>query len=117
MTFDEARVILLTNVGAKKSVAETAIMVKKKWNSKLKTKLEKKAKGYFRRAIQRCAADHVAKQLFLLSHYLNDEMKGRIVGREGRNIRAPRSSNLSVDLIIDEYTQSCYSYQALVNSS
>ena len=70
---------------------ETGIMVKK-WSSKLRDEAEKKAKEIIS-SIQRCAADHVAETTVSVVALPNDEMKGRIIGREGRNIHAPRNIN------------------------
>ena len=86
MTFDEARNILLTNV-EQEIRHETAIMVKE-MEQQAKDEAEKKAKEIISGAIQRCAADHVAETTVSVVALPNDEMKGRIIGREGRNIRA-----------------------------
>ena len=86
MTFEEAKNILLTNV-EQEIRHETAIMVKE-MEQQAKDDAEKKAKEIISSAIQRCAADHVAETTVSVVALPNDEMKGRIIGREGRNIRA-----------------------------
>ena len=85
MTFEEAKNILLTNV-EQEIRHETAIMVKE-MEQQAKDEAEKKAKEIISSAIQRCAADHVAETTVSVVALPNDEMKGRIIGREGRNIR------------------------------
>ena len=99
MTFEEAKNILLTNV-EQEIRHETAIMVKE-MEQQAKDEAEKKAKEIISSAIQRCAADHVAETTVSVVALPNDEMKGRIIGREGRNIRALETLT-GIDLIIDD---------------
>jgi ribonuclease Y len=99
MTYEEAKDILLDDV--KKEIrSETAIMIRQV-EAESKAVADKKAKELIAQSIQRCAADHVAEQTITVVNLPNDEMKGRIIGREGRNIRTLETMT-GIDLIIDD---------------
>ncbi len=99
LTRDEARNIILDRVENELS-HDIAIMVKDHEN-RAKEESDKKAKEILSLAIQRCAADHVAETTVSVVTLPNDEMKGRIIGREGRNIRTLETLT-GIDLIIDD---------------
>lgn len=98
-TAEEAKRILLAET--EKDVRREASIMIKDIESKAKEEADKKAKEIITGAIQRCAADHVAESTVSVVALPNDEMKGRIIGREGRNIRAIETLT-GVDLIIDD---------------
>ncbi|QHS22318.1 ribonuclease Y [Virgibacillus sp. MSP4-1] len=98
-TTDQAKQVILERV-EKETKHETAIMIKDAEN-RAKEEADKKAKKVLSLAMQRCAADHVAETTVSVVNLPNDEMKGRIIGREGRNIRALETLT-GIDLIIDD---------------
>ena len=99
LSVEDAKQILLANT--EKEIRHDASIMIKDIESKAKEEADKKAKEIIVGAIQRCAADHVAESTVSVVALPNDEMKGRIIGREGRNIRS--IENLTgVDLIIDD---------------
>ena len=99
LTADEAKALLLEEI--EKDVRHDASLMIKDIESKAKEEADKRAKEIITGAIQRCAADHVAESTVSVVALPNDEMKGRIIGREGRNIRAIETLT-GVDLIIDD---------------
>lgn len=99
LTSEQAKEFLLKTVEEEVKI-DTAKMVKE-LESRAKEEAGKKAKEYVVNAIQKCAADHVAETTISVVQLPNDEMKGRIIGREGRNIRTLETMT-GVDLIIDD---------------
>jgi ribonuclease Y len=99
LTSEEAKDYLLKTV-EEEVKHETAVMIKEMEN-RAKDEADKKAKDYVVTAIQKCAVDHVSETTISVVQLPNDEMKGRIIGREGRNIRTLETMT-GVDLIIDD---------------
>ena len=99
MTQDEAKDVLLNNV--EKEARHEAALIIRDIESKAKAEADRRAVNIISMAIQRCAADHVAESTVSVVALPNDEMKGRIIGREGRNIRTLETAT-GVDLIIDD---------------
>jgi len=99
LSMDAAKEILLSNV-ERDARHEAAVMLRD-IEAKTKEEADKRARDIISLAIQRCAADHVAETTVSVVPLPNDEMKGRIIGREGRNIRALETAT-GVDLIIDD---------------
>lgn len=99
LSSDQARELILTNA-ERKTRHEMSIMMKD-IEHQAKDEADKKAREIITQAIQRCAADHVAETTVTVVNLPNDEMKGRIIGREGRNIRTLETLT-GIDLIIDD---------------
>jgi len=99
LSSEEARNLLLASV-QEEIKHETAMLIKE-LEQQAKEDADKKAREIISLAIQRCAADHVAETTVSVVALPNDEMKGRIIGREGRNIRTLETLT-GIDLIIDD---------------
>ena len=99
LTSEQAKDYLLKIV--EDEVKHETAMIIKEMESRAKEEADKKAKEYVVSAIQRCAADHVSETTISVVQLPNDEMKGRIIGREGRNIRTLETMT-GIDLIIDD---------------
>lgn len=99
LTSDQAKEQLLSAV--KEDVKHETAMYVKEMETRAKEDARKKAKEYVVTAIQKCAVDHVAETTISLVQLPNDEMKGSIIGREGRNIRSIENAT-GVELIIDD---------------
>ena len=99
LTKDEAKQLVIEKV-QRDAYHDAAAMVRD-IESQAKEDGEKKARNIIALAIQKCAADHVAESTVSVINLPNDDMKGRIIGREGRNIRALETAT-GVDLIIDD---------------
>lgn len=99
LTREEAKAIIIEQVENELST-DLAVMVKES-ESRAKEESDKKAKNILSLAMQRFAADHVAETTVSVVNLPNDEMKGRIIGREGRNIRTLETLT-GIDLIIDD---------------
>lgn len=99
LTSEQAKEYLLKSV--EDDVKHDTAKMVKEMETRAKEEADKKAKEYVVTAIQRCAADHVAETTVSVVQLPNDEMKGRIIGREGRNIRTLETMT-GVELIIDD---------------
>ena len=99
LTSDQAKEYLLKIV--EDDVKHESAKMIKEMEHRAKEEADKKAKEYVVNAIQKCAADHVSEATISVVQLPSDEMKGRIIGREGRNIRT-RETLTGVDLIIDD---------------
>lgn len=109
LSVEEARQILLSRLNEELN-AEKAVLIKKQ-EEELRNIADKKSAEILSLAIQRCAVEHTVESTVSVVTLPNDEMKGRVIGREGRNIRALEMAT-GVDVIIDDtpeaVTLSCF---------
>lgn len=99
MSIEEAKQMLCTRL--EEEVKRECSLRLKRYEDELRRTCDKRAHWLLTEAIQRCAAEHVADTTVSVVHLPNDEMKGRIIGREGRNIRAFENAT-GVDIIVDD---------------
>ena len=99
LTSDEAKQELLQSL--EEEVKHESAMMVKDLEQQAKDEADRKAREIISLAIQRCAADHVAETTVSVVGLPNDEMKGRIIGREGRNIRALEAAT-GVEIVVDD---------------
>ncbi len=99
LTLEEAKSYILASV--ENEVKHEATVMIKEIESKAKLEADRRSREIVANAIQKCAVDHVAETTVSVVQLPNDEMKGRIIGREGRNIRALETLT-GIDLIIDD---------------
>jgi ribonuclease Y len=99
LSAEEAKQILLSRLNEELNVEKAGVI--KKHEEELRTTVEKKAREIVSLAIQRCSAEHTVESTVSVVNLPGDEMKGRVIGREGRNIRAFEMAT-GVDVIIDD---------------
>ena len=99
LSVEDAKQFLLNNIESE--VSHEAAMIVRRLEEKIKEESDAKARDIISCAIQRCAADHVSETTVSVVSLPNDEMKGRIIGREGRNIKTLETLT-GIDLIIDD---------------
>ncbi|MDD5669595.1 MAG: ribonuclease Y, partial [Candidatus Omnitrophica bacterium] len=99
LSLEEARTILLNRLNEELNT-EKAVLIKKQ-EEDLRAQADKKASEILSLAIQRCSVEHTVESTVSVVNLPNDEMKGRVIGREGRNIRAFEMAT-GVDVIIDD---------------
>ena len=99
LTSEQAKEYLLKSV--EEDVKHDTAKLIKELENKAKEEADKKARDLVVTAIQRCAADHVAETTVSVVQLPNDEMKGRIIGREGRNIRALEAAT-GIEIVVDD---------------